>query len=396
MSDTQEQSPTPSARPDGASGGESSNAAAPKRPAVRFVLVFIVLTFALLTAGRFAIGTSAMNWYLFQVARHTSWVLGLIGDECTLEHASVYQGREEHVRASLAAWRRGESAPLMRRSTPQAGPPLLPWESWCYRAERISRTIAIERACMDELKPVDRPSDASLQATLDYVDVIVTQTEASASREDAEGRASTVAEPGLAEFILEARKAIQILGERAHDGDPNLAEGLADFATQTESWRDRQAAYLENRLAKLVNDLDHFGPQVSFTAREGIAPGAPSPDGEPGDPGTPAVRFRFTVVADCGAIPSMSIFLAAVVAFPVLWWKRLAGIAVGVPALYVVNVLRLACLAVIGAWTDGGPWFKFAHEYVWQGIYIIFVVGIWLIWVELLVRRGGKWHDQGA
>lgn len=115
---------------------------------------------------------------------------------------------------------------------------------------------------------------------------------------------------------------------------------------------------------------------------------------------TRGYSFPFTVVPDCGAIPSMSIFFAAVVAFPSRWWKRLLGIAVGVPVLYAVNCFRLACLAVIGAWDYGngygGRYFNFAHHYVWQGIYIVFVVAVWMLWVEFVVRGREKWENQPA
>ena len=83
----------------------------------------------------------------------------------------------------------------------------------------------------------------------------------------------------------------------------------------------------------------------------------------------------------------MAIFLAAILAFPAPWWRRLAGLLIGIPALFWVNAFRLSFLGVIGAWDAGGPRFKFAHEYVWQGIYIVFVVALWMAWVELLVRR---------
>ncbi|MCX6034245.1 MAG: archaeosortase/exosortase family protein, partial [Chloroflexi bacterium] len=88
-----------------------------------------------------------------------------------------------------------------------------------------------------------------------------------------------------------------------------------------------------------------------------------------------------------GPIPTMVIFVAAAVAFPTRWWKKLLAAALGVPFLYLVNALRLTVLAVIGAWDHGGAVFKFTHEYIWQGIYIIFVVVVWLAWVELLARR---------
>lgn len=99
--------------------------------------------------------------------------------------------------------------------------------------------------------------------------------------------------------------------------------------------------------------------------------------------------FQFKLVPDCGAIPSMSIFVAAVLAFPTLLWKRMAGVAGGVVLLYGVNVFRLTMVAMIGAadTTSGLRWFNFAHEYVWQGIFIVFVVAIWMAWIEFVVRR---------
>ena len=99
-------------------------------------------------------------------------------------------------------------------------------------------------------------------------------------------------------------------------------------------------------------------------------------------------EFSFRVVPDCGAIPSMSIFVAAVLAFPSLLWKKGVGIAGGLAALYCINVGRLSTLAFIGAIdpTTDKKWFNFIHEYVWQGIFLIFVVAIWMVWVELFIK----------
>lgn len=99
-------------------------------------------------------------------------------------------------------------------------------------------------------------------------------------------------------------------------------------------------------------------------------------------------QFAFHVVPDCGAIPSMSIFLAAVLAFPAAWWKRGVGAIGGLVILYGINILRLGTLGYIGAidTSPGRKWFTFAHEYVWQGVFIVFVVAVWMVWVEWLVR----------
>ena len=86
----------------------------------------------------------------------------------------------------------------------------------------------------------------------------------------------------------------------------------------------------------------------------------------------------------------MSIFVASVLAFPCLWRRRLYGLLFGIPILYAVNVGRLTCLAIIGAYDSSGEIFDFVHNYVWQGIYVIFVVVVWLLWVELFVRKNQK------
>jgi len=103
--------------------------------------------------------------------------------------------------------------------------------------------------------------------------------------------------------------------------------------------------------------------------------------------------FAFQIVHDCSGIPSMTILVAAIMAFPATWSRRIIGILIGVLTLFVVNVLRLVCLGMIGdnarrieAWLKIDNVFTIAHEYVWQGIFIIFVIGFWLIWVEKVVK----------
>ena len=97
--------------------------------------------------------------------------------------------------------------------------------------------------------------------------------------------------------------------------------------------------------------------------------------------------FPFIVVSECGAIEIMAIFIAAVLAFPATWRSRLVGLLIGIPLMYSVNIFRLFCLAIIGAVDPTRKWFTFAHEYVWQAVFIIFVVAVWMAWVEYVARR---------
>ena len=102
--------------------------------------------------------------------------------------------------------------------------------------------------------------------------------------------------------------------------------------------------------------------------------------------------FMFMIIPECGAMEIFAIFLAAVIAFPTTWRKRIIGILGGLPLMYAVNIFRLACLGFIGAYSGGGHWFDFFHHFVWQGVYIIFVVAVWLGWIELVVRKRHHEH----
>jgi archaeosortase B (VPXXXP-CTERM-specific) len=142
-----------------------------------------------------------------------------------------------------------------------------------------------------------------------------------------------------------------------------------------------QRSFLDDRVRNMTAQIqDKLGPQVTFVARDDAA-----------DP----LRFTFSLVPDCGALPSMSIYLAALLAFPAGLRKRFLGLILGVPVLYVINLVRLVCLAMIGAWWRDDPdVFEFAHQYVWQSVYVLIVVGVWLLWVELIVRPGSSWRTN--
>lgn len=96
--------------------------------------------------------------------------------------------------------------------------------------------------------------------------------------------------------------------------------------------------------------------------------------------------FSFIVISECGAIEVMAIFFSAVIAFPTSWRKRIIGLIFGLPLMYLLNIVRLTVLAIIGALDKGGAYFEFAHHYLWQSVYIVFVVVVWMSWIEFVVR----------
>lgn len=100
--------------------------------------------------------------------------------------------------------------------------------------------------------------------------------------------------------------------------------------------------------------------------------------------------FSAEIITECTAIFPIMIFLAAVIAYPSGWKKKLWGILLGVPAIIFVNLIRLVSLFYIGYWFPSV--FETAHLLVWQSLIIFFAVLFWLVWVEFFVHRGQVQH----
>jgi exosortase/archaeosortase family protein len=67
-------------------------------------------------------------------------------------------------------------------------------------------------------------------------------------------------------------------------------------------------------------------------------------------------------------------------AYPASWRSRLLGATIGVVALTIINVLRIAFLVRIAEIAPG--LFGYFHEYVWQGVFLVLVIAYAMTWVE--------------
>lgn len=96
-------------------------------------------------------------------------------------------------------------------------------------------------------------------------------------------------------------------------------------------------------------------------------------------------NFRFTIIYHCAGIFGMMIYAAAVLAYTARWWEKIYGLIMGFFGLYAINTIRMAALGVIGMkWRKH---FDFYHEFLWQGIFIIFVIAFWVFWKEKLIKN---------
>ncbi len=398
---------------------ETHSSRAGKRRAIVFAVVFLTCTLLSLVGYHYAADSSAMQWYLFHVAKHTTYLLKLGAAECQLETPEQFTGREATIRAAIKAWSSGTQPDTSVSTQAIPGPPLTAWEAFRYRTLLRKEMVAeYERRfrALDEAPSVVFKSEEEANA---YTAQRIEHLELSVGKN---GQVVPV-RPDLSAAILEIKQQYNALQTPDGIAGKNKTLELQAILKNLDELRIDQVRVVQDSLRRLQSSPEGDGPLVLLTL-------SISPDteiersnrqlqmlaSEPGltEEGRQARRdaitqrlmkaqaakaalgdkpaeknrmFHFRVVPDCGALPSMTIFVASVLAFPASWRKRLIGVAAGLPLLYIINLIRLAALAVLGAVDTSGRWFNFAHHYVWQGIYLVFVVAVWLAWVEFIVYR---------
>jgi exosortase H (IPTLxxWG-CTERM-specific) len=93
--------------------------------------------------------------------------------------------------------------------------------------------------------------------------------------------------------------------------------------------------------------------------------------------------FSVKIVAECFGLLEMAIYAAAVLAFATSWRKRLIGLALGIPVIFLVNLLRIGMLLWVGS--HSREFFEFAHLYFWQATLVLGITALWLLWVRFVV-----------
>jgi exosortase H (IPTLxxWG-CTERM-specific) len=353
-----------------------------------------------------------MDAYLYGIATQTSAVLSLFGDQSLVENPDLYQSRTGEIRAELQT--------LGGKPAADPSKPLTTWEIWRYRALTARAAAREAEAAYDDFiaAPWSPPADPAQRAA--YLDQRLARVQPAVERAALPGGMQAL-DPDTANAIPQLAALLK--------SDPSIRDSqLPNIEQAVRTVEARVASLLERHAVEEAAQARDAGPRVSYIAHAGAARrisdlraerAAAQADSTLDDNARqqrlaaidtrisalqdrvakdPKAEkdsaFTFHVVADCGAIPSMSIFLAAVLAFPAPWSRRFLGILLGIPVLYALNILRLACLGALGAWVGPGPLFDFAHHYVWQGIFIVFVVAVWLLWVEYVVR--GKTSCRNA
>jgi len=103
--------------------------------------------------------------------------------------------------------------------------------------------------------------------------------------------------------------------------------------------------------------------------------------------------FSVEIIDECTGLFEMLIYIAAVLSFSTTNRKKLIGFALGLPAIFIFNVIRIIALLIAGA--SSFSVFQFMHLYLWQVTLIIMIATIWVLWLYLVVYRETK-HEKSV
>ena len=105
-------------------------------------------------------------------------------------------------------------------------------------------------------------------------------------------------------------------------------------------------------------------------------------------------RFALEIRRGCDAIEPIGLFIAAVLAFPAHWRQRAIALAIGLPALLALNIVRIVSLFEIGVHAPAT--FASAHVELWQSLFIIATMFLWAMWAWRVAATKRKPVDAHA
>ena len=94
--------------------------------------------------------------------------------------------------------------------------------------------------------------------------------------------------------------------------------------------------------------------------------------------------FSMRIGHECTAIVPAVILLCAVLAYPSRIRHKPVCLVIGLPILFLLNLVRTVTLYYIGAHIPN--FFEIAHFVVWQSAMILAVIVLWLFWVGKVVN----------
>ncbi|MCD6379033.1 archaeosortase/exosortase family protein [bacterium] len=95
---------------------------------------------------------------------------------------------------------------------------------------------------------------------------------------------------------------------------------------------------------------------------------------------------KMYIIAECTGIYTTMIFLSIIGAFPAKIGGKLIGLLLGVPAIHILNMLRMIFISLI--LYHKRSLFHFFHGYFWQVGFVAFMLILVFLWMSKFAELG--------
>ena len=96
-------------------------------------------------------------------------------------------------------------------------------------------------------------------------------------------------------------------------------------------------------------------------------------------------QFSLGIAKGCDGLEPMAVFAAAVLAFSAPVLLKLSALAIGIPFLVALNLLRIVSLFLVGIFYPS--LFHTIHIDVWQVLYLIVSIVCFALWLGWVIPR---------
>jgi len=97
-----------------------------------------------------------------------------------------------------------------------------------------------------------------------------------------------------------------------------------------------------------------------------------------------SARVQLNILPGCEGTELFFLLIAGIVAFPAPWSARLVGLAIGLPLVFALNVVRVASLYITVR--DFPTWFELVHGYIAPTAFVALLGLFFLVWTARTTR----------
>ena len=94
---------------------------------------------------------------------------------------------------------------------------------------------------------------------------------------------------------------------------------------------------------------------------------------------------HWEIVPECTALSAIYVYVSFIVAYPSRIKAKALALVAGIPTIFLANLLRLLTLAWAFKLIPGKD--HYFHDYIWQIGFIFLIILMWMVWIELVVKR---------